>query len=289
MKLVDQREKALHYLQGNQSPLIFLMGPCAIESEAHVMRMAEFLTNLAEKLKFTLVFKAAFDKANRTSLNGARGLGIEKGSEILRRVKSEFQVPIVTDVHEVAQIEKIVGFASVIQIPAFLCRQTDLLIAAGQTNKVIHIKKGQFLAPQNMEGALKKVQSTGNESVWLCERGYAFGYGDLIVDYRGFGIMKSFGKPVIFDATHSVQKPGAFVQPGATECSSGGERKFVADLAISAVAQGIAGVFMEVHNEPEKAICDGPNSIRLSQLEELVKYLIDLDAWTKERKKPEVF
>lgn len=283
MKLLEQREQALHIVQGNQNPLMFLMGPCAIESEAHTMKMAEFLVDLSEKLKFTLIFKAAFDKANRTSISGARGLGLEKGAAILRKVKEQFSIPIVTDVHEVAQISTIAEFSSVIQIPAFLCRQTDLLIAAGQTNKVVHIKKGQFLAPQNMQGALKKVQSTGNESIWLCERGFAFGYGDLVVDFRNFEIMKSFGKPVIFDATHSVQ------QPGALGNASGGERKFVADLAISAVAQGIAGVFMEVHEEPEKAICDGPNSIRLSQLEELVKYLIDLDAWTKERQKPVVF
>src|SRR3989338_1387788 len=176
MNTVQQKEAALHQLEGNADPLIFLMGPCAMESELHVFKMAEFLVKLSEKLKFTLIFKAAFDKANRTSTEGGRGLGLAQGADILRRVKQEFLVPVVTDVHEVAQVAQIADFASVIQIPAFLCLQTDLLLAAGQSKKIVHIKKGQFLAPQNIEGALKKVQSTGNEAVWLCERGYAFGY-----------------------------------------------------------------------------------------------------------------
>jgi len=283
MTLFEKREFVLRALKGNQEPLIFLLGPCAIESESHTLFMAEALANLSQKLGFPLVFKAAFDKANRTSLTGSRGVGFEKGLAILRKVKELFSLPIVTDVHEVYQIAEVADVASVIQIPAFLCRQTDLLVAAGKSNKIVHIKKGQFLSPMNMEGALKKVSSSGNEAVWLCERGTSFGYGDLVVDFRGFPTMKAFGKPVIFDVTHSVQKPGAL------GTSTGGERKFVADLAISAVAQGIAGLFMEIHEEPERAICDGPNSMRLSQVEELIKYLMDLDAWTKGRNKPEVF
>ncbi|MBD3273132.1 3-deoxy-8-phosphooctulonate synthase [Candidatus Dependentiae bacterium] len=269
-------------IEANNSPLFFILGPCVIENEKHSLMAAEFLKNLSEKLKFNFIFKSSFDKANRTSLNNFRGMGIQKGLKILERVRKEFEVPVITDIHETTQIDEVANVVDVLQIPAFLCRQTDLLIAAGKTGKIVNVKKGQFLAPQNMKSVIEKIEYTDNKNVWVCERGYSFGYNNYVVDYRNFPIMKSFGKPVVFDATHSVQ------MPSAQGCSSGGDRRFVSPLAISAVAQGIAGVFMEVHDQPEKALCDGPNSVRFSQLEDFLKHLIDLDFWVKSKKTPEL-
>ncbi|MCK4518076.1 3-deoxy-8-phosphooctulonate synthase, partial [Candidatus Babeliales bacterium] len=191
-------------------------------------------------------------------------------------------VPVITDLHNAAEAEAVAEHVDILQLPAFLCRQTDLLVAAGKTGKIIHVKKGQFIAPETMKKVIEKITSTGNESVWVCERGYTFGYNNLVVDYRNFPIMKTFGKPVVFDATHSVQRPSA------QGCSSGGDRKFIPNLATAAVTQRIAGIFMEVHDKPEEALCDGPNSIRLSQLEEFLKYLIELDAWVKSRSYPKL-
>ena len=273
----------LHSIKDNSQPLFFILGPCAMESESHSLKMAEFLKKLSEKLNFKLIFKSSFDKANRTSLSSYRSLGLEEGCRILSKVKKEFDVPTITDIHEPPQASIVAEHVDILQIPAFLCRQTDLLVAAAKTGKILNIKKGQFLAPEVMGEISKKVESADNDNIWFCERGYAFGYGNLIVDYRNFSIMKSFQKPVVFDATHSVQRPSSLGS------SSGGDRKFVLDLAISAVAQGIAGIFMEVHEEPERAPCDGPNSIRLSQLEETIKYLLDLDSFIKSRKKIEVY
>lgn len=252
-----------------------------MESEQHTFMMAESLKRLSERLNFRFVFKSCFDKANRTSLNNFRGVGIDAGLKILEKVRRELNIPVITDIHETVQSNAIASVVDIIQIPAFLCRQTDLLIAAGKTGKVIHVKKGQFVAPEVMQSIYEKIESTGNSHIWGCERGYALGYGNLVVDYRNFPIMKNFGKPVVFDATHSVQRPSAL------NCTSGGDRTFVPPLAVSAVAQGIAGVFMEVHEQPERALCDGPNTIRLSQLEALLKHLIDLDAWVKSRPMPE--
>lgn len=270
-------------VNNNNEKLFFILGPCAMESEIHTLKTADFLKNLSTKLNFKFIFKASYDKANRTSLDGYRSLGMKEGLKVLAKVKEEFNLPVITDIHESWQAQEVAPIVDVIQIPAFLCRQTDLLIAAGNTNKIVNIKKGQFLAPDGMAKAAQKVASTGNNKIWLCERGYTFGYNALVVDFRSFPIMKSTGYPVVFDATHSVQKPGGL---GG---SSGGERQFVADLAISAVAQGIAGVFMEVHENPEKALSDGPNSVRLSQLEDLLKYLLELDSWVKSRNKPVIF
>jgi 2-dehydro-3-deoxyphosphooctonate aldolase (KDO 8-P synthase) len=267
----------------NKTPLFFILGPCVIESEEHSLKTAEFLKNLSEKLKFDFIFKSSFDKANRTSLENFRGVGMEKGCKILSRIRDEFDIPVITDIHAPEQAEFVADHVDVLQIPAFLCRQTDLLVAAGKTGKTINIKKGQFVSAESMGKALAKVTSTGNESVWLCERGYMFGYNNMVVDYRNFPILKTFGKPVIFDATHSVQRPSS--QGG----SSGGNREFVPTLASAAVAQRISGVFMEVHDTPEKALCDGPNLVRLSQLGDLLRYLIDLDAMVKENKAPEIY
>jgi len=269
-------------IKDNSSSLFFILGPCVMESEAHTFMVAEYLKNLSEKLHFKFIFKSCFDKANRTSLNNFRGVGIDAGLKILEKVRTAFDIPVLTDIHESIQSEAIANVVDILQIPAFLCRQTDLLLAAGKTGKVIHVKKGQFVAPEVMKSIYEKIASTGNSLIWGCERGYTMGYGNLIVDYRNFPIMKSFGKPIIFDATHSVQRPSAL------EGASGGDRTFVPTLATAAVTQGIAGIFMEVHNQPEKALCDGPNTIRLSQLEDLLSYLIDLDAWIKTRPTPEI-
>lgn len=277
---VQEKINQLKQIQANDSPLFFILGPCVIEDEQSTLEAAEFLTNLSEKLKFNFIFKSCFDKANRTSLQNFRGVGLEEGCKILSKVRDQFGVPVITDIHEPAQAAVVAEHVDVLQVPAFLCRQTDLLIAAGKTGKIVHMKKGQFVSPEAMGKALQKATSTGNESVWLCERGYTFGYNNLTVDYRNFPIMKSFGKPIVFDATHSVQRPSG------QGCSSGGNREFVPNLASAAVAQKIAGIFLEVHKNPEEALCDGPNSIRFSQLEDLLKYLIDLDAWVKSKPWP---
>ena len=270
----------LSSIQGNADKLFFILGPCAMENEAHTLKIAEFLKNLSEELRFNLIFKASFDKANRISLDSYRSVGLDEGLKILAKVRSTFQLPVLTDVHEVSQVPYVAEVVDVLQTPAMLCRQTDLLVAVGKSGKPVNVKKGQFITAENMQHAVKKVESTGNKNVWLCERGVSFGYNNLVVDYRNFPIMKRFGKPVVFDATHAVQ------QPGGQGNSSGGDRSFVASLAASAVTQGIAGLFMEVHENPEKALSDGPNSVRLSQLKELMLYLIDLDAWSKQRPIP---
>jgi 2-dehydro-3-deoxyphosphooctonate aldolase (KDO 8-P synthase) len=271
-----------HVGKNNNERLFFILGPCVIENELHSLKSAEFLTKLSEKLKFNLIFKSSFDKANRTSLDGFRSIGIERGLRVLEKVRSQFGVPIITDIHETWQANPVGAIVDVIQIPALLCRQTDLLIAAGKTKKNINIKKGQFVAAEAMMYAFKKISSTGNNNVWLCERGTSFGYNNLIVDYRNFSIMKKYGLPIIFDATHSIQRPSSLGS------SSGGDRQLVPALAAAAVAQEISGIFMEVHENPEKAACDGPNSIRFSDLEALLRYLIALDTWVKGRKIPKV-
>ena len=278
-------QQTLTYLKkinNDQSPIFFILGPCVIEREQHTLKVAEFLTKLSRNLNFHFIFKSSFDKANRTSLENFRGIGIEAGCKILAKVRETFDIPVITDVHESSQVELVSQHVDILQIPAFLCRQTDLLVAAGKTNKIIHVKKGQFVSAETMEKVVKKISSTGKNFVWICERGYTFGYNNLIVDYRNFPIMKQFGKPIVFDATHSVQRPSG------QGCASGGDRQFAPNLAVAAIAQGIAGIFMEVHENPEQALCDGPNSIRLSQLEDLLRYLIDLDAWVKEHEAPQV-
>jgi len=271
---LQERIENLKKVQNN-SKISFILGPCVIESEEHSLKMAEALKNLSIKLKFNFIFKSSFDKANRTSLENYRGVGFEKSCKIFDKIREQFEVPVITDIHEPSQAPIVAEHVDVIQTPAFLCRQTDLLVAAGKTGKIVNLKKAQFVTPEAFEKALKKVTSTGNENIWICERGYIFGYGNLIVDYRNFPIMKSFDKPIVFDATHSVQRPSA------KGCSSAGDRQFVPNLASAAVAQKIAAIFMEVHDNPDKALCDGPNSVKLSELEDLLKYLIDLDYWVK--------
>jgi 2-dehydro-3-deoxyphosphooctonate aldolase (KDO 8-P synthase) len=280
MKTSNNAYSWIYDIKGNTGSLFFILGMCALEGEEIALRHADFLKKLSVKMGFKLIFKAAFDKANRLSITGGRGIGLESSLAIFEKIRREFEVPIITDVHETAQVLQVADVVDVLQIPAMLCRQTDLVVAAAQTGKPVHLKKGQFLAPDNMPSIVKKAAATGNDHIWLCERGTTFGYHDLVVDYRNFAIMKETGYPVVFDVTHAVQRPGAM------GTSTGGDRRLVPPLAVSAVAQGIAGIFMEVHECPEKAVSDGPNSIRLSDLEALIGYLQGLDAWTKEHQIP---
>ena len=248
-------------------PFFVIAGPCVIESESVTLEVARFLRKTGDQLGIPIIFKTSFDKANRTSLSSYRGPGLEKGLEIIERVKKEMGLPVLSDVHEREQVEQVKGVLDVIQIPAFLCRQTDLILAAARTNLPINIKKGQFLAPWDMAQAVEKVRSTGNHRLLLTERGSAFGYNNLVVDMRSIAVLKGFGFPVVFDATHSVQLPG-----GGGSCSSG-ERKYVGNLARAAVAAGADGVFMEVHPSPDSALCDGPNSLPLNDVPDLLRVL----------------
>ena len=252
-------------IEAGNDKLFVMAGPCMAESMEICMKTAKYLKELTHKLDVNFIFKSSFDKANRSSASTFRGLGLEDGVDILKAVKAELGLPIVTDVHEPHQAEAVAEIADIIQIPAFLCRQTDLLLAAGETGKTINIKKGQFMAPEDMKGAVQKVFSTGNKKVMLTERGTTFGYHNLVVDMRGLVIMKELGVPVIFDATHSVQLPGG--QGG----SSGGQREFVEPLALAAAAVGIDGLFMEVHPNPDKALSDGPNSLNFEMAEKTLK------------------
>ena len=247
-----------------------LSGPCIIENETMVMNLAEKIAKIAEELNLTYVFKASFDKANRTAVHGFRGPGLEKGLAMLADIKSKLDLPVLSDIHEVEQCQAAGNVLDVLQIPAFLCRQTDLLVAAAQTGKCVNIKKGQFLSPAEMKNAVKKVVDSGNENVMLTERGTTFGYNNLIVDFRGIPIMKETGYPVIFDATHSVQLPG-----GAGDASSG-QRQYIPTLARAAVVAGVDGMFMEVHPNPDEAKSDAANQVPLGQVEELLVQVMKL-------------
>jgi 2-dehydro-3-deoxyphosphooctonate aldolase (KDO 8-P synthase) len=260
---------------GNDRPLVLMAGPCVIESEDFTLRVAESIRDIAAKCGMPLIFKSSFDKANRTSKDGFRGPGLEEGLRILKRVKDEVGVPVITDVHTPEQAEPVAKVADVLQTPAFLCRQTDFIEAVAKTGKPVNIKKGQFLAPQDMRHVLDKALATGNQDMMLCERGASFGYNNLVSDMRSLLVMRDFGAPVVFDATHSVQQPGGL--NGAT----GGNREFVPGLARAAVATGVAAVFMEVHPDPDHALSDGPNSLALNDLEDLLKVLKRLDEVVK--------
>jgi len=250
---------------GKNNPLVLIAGPCVIESEGSCLEIARRLKNITDKLRLPFIFKSSFDKANRLSLDSYRGPGLKKGLEILYRVKQKIKVPVLTDIHCSKEIAEVAKVADVIQIPAFLCRQTDIVLAAGRTGKVVNIKKGQFLAPWDILPIIKKVESTGNRKILITERGACFGYNNLVSDLRSLKIMRDFGYPVIYDATHSIQLPG-----GRGGCS-GGQREFVAGLSRAAVAFGCDGLFLEVHTSPDKAPCDGPNMIGLKELESLLK------------------
>ena len=251
----------------NDRPFTLIAGPCQMESASHGMEMAEALVSLTKKLNIPFIFKASFDKANRTSISGIRGMGLEKAMTAFQDIKEKFNCPVITDIHEPFQCEIAAKVVDVLQIPAFLCRQTDLLIAAGKTNAAINVKKGQFLAPWDMKNVAAKLESTGNTNIMLTERGASFGYNTLVVDMRSLPIMKQTGYPVVFDATHSVQ------QPGGQGTSSGGQREFAPILANAAITTGIAGIFIETHETPDTAPSDGPNMIPLHQMEQVLKTL----------------
>jgi 2-dehydro-3-deoxyphosphooctonate aldolase (KDO 8-P synthase) len=262
---------------GNRLPLALIAGPCALESRAHALEMAQALKEIAARLKIGLVYKTSFDKANRTSANSARGMGLEQALPVFADIRDKLGVPVLTDVHEIEQCAPVAAAVDVLQIPAFLCRQTDLLVAAAKTGKTVNVKKGQFLAPWDMKNVVEKITGAGNRNVLVTERGASFGYNTLVSDMRALPILqRDTGAPVIFDATHSVQ------QPGGQGTSSGGEREFVPVLARAAVAVGVAGVFIETHQDPDKAPSDGPNMMPLKEMAGLLHRLMEFDRIAKE-------
>ena len=254
-------------LIGQGSPLVLISGPCVIEDYKTTFEIASFLKELTQKLDIPFIFKASYDKANRTSINSFRGPGITEGLKILESIKAELGVTILSDIHSISEIADAALVLDIIQIPAFLCRQTDLIVEAARAGKPLNIKKGQFLAPWDITNVVEKVTSTGNHQILITERGTMFGYNNLVVDFRGIKIIQDSGCPVIFDATHSIQLPGG------AGTSSGGQRDFAPILACAAVAAGADGIFMEVHTDPDKALCDGPNSLKLDNLHELFSRL----------------
>lgn len=259
----------------NTLPFALIAGPCQLESREHAFMMAGKLKEICGKLNIGLIYKTSFDKANRTSISTQRGLGLEKSMQIFADIRKEFALPVLTDVHDAAQCAEVATVVDVLQIPAFLCRQTDLLLAAGKTGKVVNVKKGQFLAPWDMKNVAAKIASTGNENILLTERGASFGYNTLVSDFRALPIMAQTGYPIVFDATHSVQ------QPGGQGTTSGGQREFVPVLARAAVAVGTAALFMETHQDPDNAPSDGPNMVKLQDMEALLTQLKALDGLVK--------
>jgi len=262
---------------GNDLPIALIAGPCAMESRGHALEMAAALKDITEKLGVGLIFKSSYDKANRTSADSPRGVGLKDALPIFSEIREKYGLPVITDVHEVSHCGGVAESVDVLQIPAFLCRQTDLLMAAGRTGRAINVKKGQFLAPWDMTNVIKKIESAGNANILLCERGASFGYNRLVSDMRALPELAATGCPVVFDATHSVQ------EPGGRGTSTGGDWKSAPVLARAAVAVGVAAVFMETHDEPEKAFSDGPNMIPLNKLSEIVETLIEFDKLAKSR------
>jgi len=260
--------------------LFLIAGPCVIESEAHVMKMAEAISTITHQLKMAYIFKASYDKANRTSLNSFRGPGVKEGARILRKVAETYRVPVLTDIHEPEHAEPVAEAVDVLQIPAFLCRQTDLLIAAAKTGRAINVKKGQFVAPWDMQHAVEKIRESGNERVFLTERGSSFGYNNLVVDMRSLAIMRRFA-PVVFDATHSVQLPSAGAGNNGQSRQSGGQPEFIPVLSRAAVAAGIDGIFLEVHDNPAQAKSDGANALPLERLKDTLEQLLALHNVTR--------
>ena len=255
----------------NSKPFTLIAGPCQLENEKHAMDIAKTLKEITQKLNIGLIYKSSFDKANRTSLKGKRGTGLEKSLPIFDKIRNELRIPVLTDVHSADQCEVISKHVDVLQIPAFLCRQTDLLVSAAKTGKIINVKKGQFLAPWDMINVTKKIEDSGNKNILVTERGASFGYNTLVSDMRSLPIMAKNGYPVVFDATHSVQ------QPGGMGDKSGGQREFVEYLARAAIAVGVAAIFMETHPDPDNAPSDGPNMVPLSKMESLLKQLLSID------------
>lgn len=260
---------------GGNNPFVLIAGPCMLESEKLVLETAEKVKEITTKLGVPYIFKGSFDKANRSSIHSHRGPGIESGLELLAKVKEQFELPVTSDIHETSQASIAGEVLDIIQIPAFLCRQTDLLVAAGETGKIVNVKKGQFLAPWDMKNVVTKLQESGNDNILLTERGSTFGYNNLVVDYRSLITMRELGVPVVFDATHSVQIPGG---NGTT---TGGKREYVPYLSRAAAAVGVDAIFMEVHPNPDEAFSDGPNMVVLNNLEEVLKPIIEIDNLVK--------
>ena len=259
----------------NSNPFTLIAGPCQLENENHAINVAKQLKEITEKLKIGFIYKTSFDKANRTSLRGKRGAGLEKSLPVFDKIRKSLNIPVLTDVHTIDHCNVVSKHVDIIQIPAFLCRQTDLLIAAAKTGKIVNVKKGQFLAPWDMVNVIKKIEESGNNNILVTERGASFGYNSLVSDMRSIPIMAKNGYPVVFDATHSVQ------QPGGMGDKSGGQREFVEHLARAAVAVGVAAIFIETHPDPDNAASDGPNMVPLSKMSNLLKQLVEIDKLVK--------
>ena len=273
--MINHKIKCSNFEIANDKPFTLIAGPCQLESEAHAMMMSTELKKITNALGINLIYKTSFDKANRTSIKGKRGLGLDKSIPIFEKIKKEVGIPVLTDVHNAEQCSTISKYVDVLQIPAFLCRQTDLIIAAAKTGKIINVKKGQFLAPWDMANVIKKIEDSGNKNILITERGASFGYNTLVSDMRALPIMSKFGFPIIFDATHSVQQPGGMGE------KSGGQREFVPHLARAAIAVGVGAIFIETHEDPDNAPSDGPNMIPLNELKGLLKKLTEIDRLVK--------
>ena len=277
--MASNKTKAIRVgpLKIGAGPLFLIAGPCVIESPAHPLKIAKRLKEITDELEIPYIFKASYDKANRSSIGSFRGVGMERGLEILANVKAKVGVPILTDVHETSHVEPAAKVADVLQIPAFLCRQTDLVLEAARSGKAVNIKKGQFMAPWDMKGVMEKAATTGNKNLMVTERGASFGYNTLVVDMRSFPTLRGFGYPVIYDITHSVQKPGGLGD------RSGGEAHYIDTLGPAGVAAGVHGVFMETHEDPSKALSDGPNAYRLDRMKAFLTHLKKVHALAQER------
>ncbi len=271
----NHKVKCSNFEIANNKPFTLIAGPCQLESEDHAIKISSELKNITSELGINFIYKTSFDKANRTSLKGKRGLGLDKSLPIFDKIRKEVKVPVLTDIHTIDQCSIVANHVDVLQIPAFLCRQTDLLIAAAKTGKVINVKKGQFLAPWDMANVIKKIEDSGNKNILITERGASFGYNTLVSDMRALPIMSKFGFPIVFDATHSVQQPGGMGE------KSGGQREFVPYLARAAIAVGVGAIFLETHEDPDNAPSDGPNMVPLNDVKNLLKKLTEIDKIVK--------
>jgi 2-dehydro-3-deoxyphosphooctonate aldolase (KDO 8-P synthase) len=273
--MTNHKVKCSNFEIANDKPFTLIAGPCQLENEGHALKISSELKKITSSLGINLIYKTSFDKANRTSLKGKRGMGLEKSLPIFDKIRKEVGLPVLTDVHTAEQCSGVAKHVDVLQIPAFLCRQTDLLIAAAKTGKIINVKKGQFLAPWDMANVIKKIEQSGNKNILITERGASFGYNTLVSDMRALPIMSRFGFPIVFDATHSVQQPGGMGE------KSGGQREFVPYLARAAIAVGVGAIFMETHEDPDNAPSDGPNMVPLNEVKALLKKLTEIDKLVK--------
>ena len=273
--MINNKVKCANFEIANNKPFTLIAGPCQLESEEHALKVSNELKKITNELNINLIYKTSFDKANRTSLNGKRGLGLEKSLSIFDKIRKEVGIPVLTDVHTAEQCSVVAPHVDVLQIPAFLCRQTDLLIAAAKTGKIVNVKKGQFLAPWDMANVIKKLEDSGNTNILITERGASFGYNTLVSDMRSLPIMAKYGYPIVFDATHSVQQPGGMGE------KSGGQREFVPYLSRAAIAVGVGAIFMETHEDPDNAPSDGPNMVPLSEIKNLLQQLVSIDTLIK--------